>query len=183
MGRSKLLLPLGQGRVIDMVLQAWVESAVSQVVVIVRQDDRELYEACQRWPVQVVQPSVDPPDMKASIEAGIREIADRHQPTSADRCLIAPADLPGITAAMIDRLILSASDSERIVVPSFGGRIGHPVVMPWSITPEIFELAEDQGVNQIVERHPTLTVPFAADQRLADLDTPDDYDRARRYLS
>jgi molybdenum cofactor cytidylyltransferase len=178
MGQPKLLLPWSHGKLIDQVLEAWTSSRVSHVVVVVRRDDPELCRACERWPVVVVRPEDPPGDMKASVQIGLRYLESQFQPTANDRCFIAPADLPTLTSKIIDRLIDTESDFSSIVVPQFGDRQGHPALVPWEITGEIFQLAEDEGVDRVVQRHKKTAVPFAPEDAINDVDTPEEYQRA-----
>lgn len=182
MGQPKLMLPFKDGKLIDGVLGAWTASVVCQVVVVVRQNDHDLRRACQRWPVTVVCPAVDPVDMKQSIQFGLREIEAQFQPTERDQCFIAPADLPGLSADLIDRVVATPNPHRQIVVPKFGDRRSHPVLMPWAITGEIFQLADDQGVNHLISRHDTRTADFPASDALDDVDDREDYVKVLREL-
>ena len=181
MGRPKLLLPLGNGLVIDRVLQAWTRSRVDQTVVVVRKDDSELRAACQQWSVEVVSPETDPVDMKASVMVGWRWLDRKHHPHDEDLCFVAPADVPTIHRGLIDQLIDVSMSSEgersgpRLVVPQFGDRPGHPTLFPWSVTRQIAALEPDAGINQLVDRHLKHCVKFPASERVADIDTPDQY--------
>jgi molybdenum cofactor cytidylyltransferase len=170
--------------VIDRVLEAWTTSRVTEVVVIVRPEDAALKEACQRWPVTVVHPTAPTLDMKASVCVGLRALHDRNPPANA-RCFIAPADLPGLTSHVIDRILESSSDAETIVLPRFGGSLetstlGHPALLPWRLTHEIFELPADAGIDSMLQRHRHAYVLFPAEMSFKDIDTPEDY---RRELS
>lgn len=186
MGRPKLLLPFEDERLIDRVLRAWTDSRVSQVVVIVRTHDTELRSACEKWAgngiVIVVAPKTDPVDMTQSLQIGLRHLEDRFQPRSDDACFFAPADLPGISTQVIDRLCDNKLDSSRIVVPQFGDRAGHPVLFPWDLTKQIFETGLAEGVKSIVDRSEKHPVLFAESERPTDVNTPEEYDRAAGRL-
>ena len=179
MGRPKLLLPWGDGLLIDRVLDAWTSSQVSDVVVVIRKDDSALTEACQGRSIRVVHPSIDPADMKESIQNGLRAIEANCQPTRQDRCFIAPADLPTLTTPIIDRLIETAANRSTIVVPQFGDKQGHPALLPWPMTKEIFELDQESGVDRVVKRHPKQSVAFPAGDLVMDVDTPQEYQQRR----
>ena len=180
MGQPKLLLPWRNGRLIDQVLEAWTSSQVNHVVVVVRCDDPELYRACERWPVKIVQPEDPPRDMKASIQIGLRHLKSQFQPTAGDRCFIAPADLPTLSSQLINRLMGADADSSTIIVPRFGDKQGHPALLPWEMTSEIFRLADDEGVDRVVARHQKIAIPFAAEQAINDVDTLEEYQAALR---
>lgn len=175
MGQPKLLLPWGSWTLIDQVLQAWSNSAVDQIVVVVRADDRELRTACGRWPVHIVQAVAAPADMKESVRIGLRFVEQHWRPGNGDRCFVAPADLPGLTAAVIDRLLETVADSSAITIPVFGQRQGHPILVPWALTRQIFELADDQGVDQLVATNPHFEVHLPAEDYTPDVDTPQEY--------
>ena len=176
MGESKLLLPWGDHMIIDAVLLAWTTSQVDQVVVVIRGNDTVLKAACDRWSVEVITTDQDPPDMKASIQIGLRHLSAIA--SDDDRCFIAPADLPTLTAEIIDEML--AVDSDKIVIPKFGEKSGHPALLPWRITRQIFDLADDQGVNQIVNQHEKHYVPFSSEKLVADVDTPQQYQQLLR---
>jgi len=175
MGQPKLLLPWGNRTLIDQLLNAWTTSRVSEVVVVIRQNDGDLKHACVRWPVHIVQPAEDPHDMKESVQIGLRYLSQHFQPVDDDGCFIAPADLPGLRSEIIDRLIAETSDRSTVTVPLFGDRIGHPALLPWPLTQQVFDLPHDEGVNRLVERCRKQTVEFPAHDYFADVNTVAEY--------
>jgi molybdenum cofactor cytidylyltransferase len=192
------LLPLADGRaLIEQVLAAWRASRVSEIVVVMRRDDLALAERCRGERTKVVQPEIDPVDMKASIIAGLEQVRTMHAPTDDDAWLVAPADMPLLPATAIDAVIAgyqqrfaaeargasSADDAESrppVIVPHFQGRRGHPVLFAWRLSGEVGQLAPGEGLNRLVERHPSLVVDVADEGVLSDVDTPEDYSRLRR---
>lgn len=192
-GCPKLLLPLADGRaLIEQVLSAWRASSVDEIVVVMRRDDAPLAKLCAGPRTTIVQPDVDPPDMKASLAAGIAYLREAQRPMVDDAWLVAPADMPLLMAHSIDAVIaayqqqLAARDATianpptQIVVPYFAGRRGHPVLLPWSISAEVAALGKDDGLKQLIARHPLLTVDVADAGILIDVDTPEDYARLTR---
>jgi len=188
MGQSKLMLPWPtpvqpDGLLIDSVLRAWTSSCVTRIVVVVRSDDKQLAVACRRWPVTLLQPATPPIDMKASVQLAVSFLNDVYQPDATSRCFVAPADLPALTHEIIDRLAATSFDSERIVVPSFGSRQGHPALLPWAMMSEVLTLLDDQGIDQIVKRHDKTIVSFPATDLVDDVDTPEEYESALKAAS
>lgn len=178
--QHKLLLSWSNTTVIDQVLRAWTESMAERVVVIVRQDDVQLQEACRRWPTSdLVIPEDAPQDMKGSIQLGLQHIAAAYDPDESDRWMVAPADLPTLTAELINRVIEASRDSESVIVPRFGDRRGHPVSFPWSLVPDVFNLGAEQGVNSLTAERPVQWLDLAGDEYPDDIDTPADYTRLR----
>ncbi|MGD9646858.1 MAG: NTP transferase domain-containing protein [Pirellulales bacterium] len=197
-GRPKLLLPLADGRLlIEHVLTAWRASRVGEIVVVMRRDDEALAASCRGLRTSIVQPEIDPPDMKASIAAGLDYLRATYTPSDDDAWLVAPADMPllpttaidAVIAAFSQQLVATASAAVRstakpttapsIIVPHFKGRRGHPVLFAWRLASEVARLAPDEGLNRLLERYPSLPVEVADEGILSDVDTPEDYARLR----
>ena len=62
-------------------------------------------------------------------------------------------DMPGVTAADLDRLIaaFAKSGGTAIVRATHGGKRGNPVILPRALFPEIAKLEGDTGARHIVE--------------------------------
>ena len=132
MAEPKLLMPWAGGTVIESVLAAWRASGVSHTVVIVHPDDRQLADLCRTSAVDVVLLDAPTADMKASVVAGLKFVAQRYEPSHTDAWLLCPADMPTIGAATIDRVLGAyRPDDPAIVVPTFQGVRGHPLLLPW----------------------------------------------------
>jgi molybdenum cofactor cytidylyltransferase len=180
MGQPKLLLPWGQATLIEHVLGQWLASRASRVVIVVHPEDTQLAELCRGAGAETVVPDTPPDEMKVSAAHGLAAIRARYNPAACDAWLLAPADMPRLSAALIDACI-SCHDatSLRIVVPTHGGRRGHPVLFPWPLADEVPKLSEHEGLNALLKRHPPLEMHWPDDSALADVDSPEDYRRWR----
>jgi molybdenum cofactor cytidylyltransferase len=178
MGAPKLLLPWGERTVIEQVLGAWLASDVDRVVVVVRSDDVELLGTCRALPVDVIA-AKSPPDMKASVSMGLSHVQESYSPAPHDAWLLAPADLPRLTAAAINAVIAAHEpESPAAAAPTFDGERGHPVLFPWSCAADVGRLPAGQGVNALLAGLAVREVPWHDDSILRDVDTPCDYVRA-----
>ncbi|MBI2479659.1 MAG: hypothetical protein HYV60_13815, partial [Planctomycetia bacterium] len=63
--------------------------------------------------------------------------------------------------------------------PTSDGKRGHPVLFPWAVASSVATLAENEGVNALLERFPVRTLECSGPAIHGDLDTPDDYERLR----
>jgi len=185
MGRPKLLLPLGGRPLIGHVIGAWQRSRVDRIIVVVRPGDGALAETVNGFRgtgVDLVVPASPPPDMKASIQAALKHIEVQFAPSADEGFLVAPADMPRLSAAIVDRLIeqhLSGPQS-NIFVPIISGRRGHPTLFSWRLAAAIHQLTADEGLHCIVDRQQPVLVScedlIAADEYpFADIDTPEQY--------
>jgi molybdenum cofactor cytidylyltransferase len=182
MGRPKLLLPLAGQPMILHTLRAWQRGGVDGVVVVIRPDDERLADIVRQAGAEVTIPAIPPPDMKASLQAALRHIEKQHVPTAGDAFLVAPADMPRLSPAIIARLIHHhvSNASACILVPTLSGRHGHPVLFPWPLAAEVHALKAEEGLNSLVARRQPVLVPcedlIAPDEHpFADIDTPDEY--------
>jgi molybdenum cofactor cytidylyltransferase len=185
MGRAKLLLPLTGRPLIAHTIDAWRRGRVDRIIVVVRPGDDALaafVRALTESHVELVVPEAPPPDMKASLQAALKHIEQNHQPTHDDAFLVAPADMPQLAPAIINRLIEGHSTGSKrdILVPTIAGQRGHPVLFPWPLAAEVFQLAADEGLNAIVERDSIQVAPCddliaAGESPFADIDTPQQF--------
>jgi molybdopterin converting factor subunit 1 len=115
--------------------------------------------------------------MRESIEIALAAAAN---PAPPERVLLAPGDIPGITAQIVAALLEeSARQPQKIVVPRCGKRRGHPVVLPWSLAIDVASLPSGQGFNALLARHQSLVVelPIEDSGVTVDIDSPDDFER------
>lgn len=184
MGQPKLLLPWGETTLIQHVVNNWRQSCVEQVIVVLHPDDREIAQQCHG--AFTVAPVPPPPEMKDSIQCGIRAAEEVFQAGPGDVWLVAPADMPGLEPGVInavidayDQSVRQPQDQPRIWAARHQGRRGHPVLFPWILAAEVATLGADEGLKALLTRHPVEFVDVDSDGIFADIDTPEDYVRER----
>jgi molybdopterin converting factor subunit 1 len=114
--------------------------------------------------------------MRESVEVALQWLR-RNEPPRA--FLLAPGDSVGISPELVEKILRRwATATESIVIPTVGGRHGHPVVVPWSLADKIALLPRNRGVNALVMDHPDRVLELeTSDARLLlDLDTPEDFE-------
>lgn len=192
MGRPKLLLPWGGKTIVEHVLAAWRASRVDHAVMVVHPEDEHLAQLGRQCGCIVVRPDDPPAEMKVSVRIALAHVKREFCPVESDAWLLAPADMPTLSSAVIDMLIgayraaLGAGGATEptiwastIWAPAAGGRRGHPVLFPWSLATEVERLGDAEGINALVARHPMRTIDAGAAAIFDDLDTPEDYERLR----
>ena len=186
MGQPKLLLPWGESTVIASLLTSLKKADVTQTCVVVRRDDDRLRIAIEAEGGWCVSLTVDPPDMRASVEFGLAEIRRRFHPRLEEGWLLIPADHPAIDVDLLRELIqVWKVKSPQILVPRHGIRRGHPTFFRWWLADEIRQIPPEQGLNWLLRTYDPQVVEVSVDQQtvLADLDTPDDYEQLKRLQS
>jgi molybdenum cofactor cytidylyltransferase len=180
MGRPKLLMDFEGKTLIHRVVTALREGGADRIIVVPPADAPEsaaIAAEAAAAGAQVLLPESQPAEMRESVELGLAVLDADPRPASI---LLAPGDIPGLTADLVTHLLEIARDwPDRIVVPTQDGRRGHPIILPWTIALRIRELPDDAGVNLLVERHhgDVTEVPVSVPGTIDDLDTPEDLER------
>lgn len=186
MGTSKLLLPWQDTTVIEHLISTLTRPDMTAIVIVIRPDDHSLRDVLQRTSAVVIIPDFEPPEMRDSIEIGLRAIRQQFTPTDTDGWLLIPADHPLIEPDVLDGLLTRWSQGDcEALLPTFGSRRGHPTLMRWSLAARIEQLPQDVGVNALLRSSPNLVTEWTIDREsvLADLDTPEDYAYWQRRLN
>ena len=85
----------------------------------------------------------------SSIHAAIRSL-----PEGTEGMILAPVDHPLVSANLVSQLIKKFDESgRRIVLPTFHGRRGHPVIFRAALYDELLAASPDVGARQVVWAH------------------------------
>ena len=183
MGRPKLALPLGDRTVLEHVVAALREAAIDHILVVVGPHVPELRPLAERAGAEVLLLTETTADMRATVEQGLHWLENHWRPQERDGWLLGPADHPTLRADVVRQLLraLEANPDATIVIPTFQGRRGHPVLFTWSQVAAIRSLPQGQGLNAHVRQQAAAILEVAVDSAdiLWDLDTPADYERLR----
>ena len=173
MGANKLLLPWGKKTVLTHCADALIQSMVKEVIVVLGDRTKILKNQLRGRKVKVIMNPHYRRGMSTSIRKGIRAI----DPNSHG-ILIALGDMPFLGSRTVNSLIRTFSQGKgTIVVPSFRGRKGHPVIFHRRYKKELLQLKEDVGGKSIIERHPeeVRLVQIRSEGVIKDIDTWKDY--------
>lgn len=188
MGQPKLVMDLGGKTVIERLLTTLSHPRVQETVVVVRRGDDELaivIKALDLPSVHTVQPEIDPPDMRRSVEHAVEALRSRHSPQASDGWMLIPADHPVLDADALAELIAAwETTAEDILIPQHGGKNGHPTFFKWTITERIREIPNDQGLNWLRTASEIRLRKVSVDSEsiLFDLDTPEDHQRLMQHV-
>jgi molybdenum cofactor cytidylyltransferase len=186
MGRPKLVLPLGGSTVLERVIDTLRQAGVEQIVVILGPDVADLSTGAEAAGARVLLLPEQTPDMRTTVEHGLRWLEEEFHPDSADWWLLAPADHPALEPAVV-RDVLQARTSAStwsIIIPACNGRRGHPALISWRHVAGIRALPPEVGIDAYLRAHSneTLELAVVSEGVLVDLDTPRDYEMmVRRF--
>lgn len=170
MGAFKPLLPFGNKTVIECCIDYLREGGVEEIVVVLghRADDIRQQVSQVKF---ALNPDPDSP-MGASIAAGVRVLSETAQAT-----LIALVDHPAVAPIVVSTLLESWKSGARLVIPTWQGRGGHPVLVDLSFKAELLNLPESGGLRALFDAHrnDVTRLPVASPFIARDMDTWDDY--------
>ena len=178
MGGSKVTLPVDGRAMVARVVDAALGSRLVETVVVVGNDADEVGELLRDRPVRTARNAEFARGMSTSMQVGLRAVG--HE---CDGVLFLLADQPFVTTALIDLLIGAFAGSEQAIVrPEVLGRPANPVLMPARLFAELLEESGDRGGRRVLERHAdeVRTVRVHDPLLVTDVDSPDDYERARQ---
>ena len=115
--------------------------------------------------------------MGSSVKCGIR-----NSPPDAEAFMVLLGDQPLIDVQVIDALIDAyRAVGHGIVIPVYNGRRGHPVIFDARYRAELLSIG-DQGAREVVYKHAAdiFEVPMDSPYILSDMDTPQDYQEAKK---
>ncbi len=173
MGRPKPLLPLDGETFLSHLLGQISASRVAKTVVVLGHRPEVVLEALPHIePIAVINTNYGLGQL-SSLHVGLDTVGE------TDAILMCLADHPFISTAVIDSLIDAYEQSGRpIIVPTHGGRRGHPTLFGSSVLGELKDAPLNQGARVVVRAHAheLLEIPTADPGVIADVDTPEQYE-------
>ena len=175
MGDWKLLLPFGSSTVAERSV-ANALGFCRRVILVVGHRAEEIEKLfCGVERVKIVHNPRFDEGMFTSLRVGAHSVA-------TERFFVALADMPLVTPSTY-RLIASYAgppDRRRCVVrPVYQGKPGHPVLFPEGTVDLIAGLAPEAGTRDLLARFPLVQMAGEDPSVVIDIDTPEDYERAR----
>ena len=180
-GGDKLLARGPDGKtLIETTLASWLE-ALNDVVVVVRRRDQALVAhlgllLSSHPNLRLVINENADEGMASSIASGVAVSP------SSSAWMIGLGDMPWMTSDLLAQLRRSAESATgnaaaQILVPSYAGTRGHPVVFGAKFYGALLSLTGDRGARSIIDAHPELVQTIAVDNDgvLRDVDFPSDW--------
>lgn len=188
MGVPKLLLPWRGTTVIESLVSELQAAGVGRIYVVMRAADQALQTAVTARGAIPVIPEIDPPDMRSSVEAGLRAAHGLQNSSVPDNTingaltspswLLIPADHPLISRNTVDALRSGwVPETRQILIPTYAGQRGHPTLFTGHFTREVPQIPAGSGLNRLVSQHSAAIreIPVNDPGVTLDLDTPADY--------
>lgn len=177
MGRTKALLPYAGSTFLRTICERFREAGVADLWVVLGPDSRG---AASEVPAEVPRARI------------LDNPAPERGPLSSLRLVLAalPVETPWLMMALVDhpavrgdtlRALAGAAAPDRIVLPTCGGRRGHPVVFGREVFAELRAAPDAEGARAVVRRDPRRVIEVKVEDPgiLRDVDTPADFEALR----
>jgi molybdenum cofactor cytidylyltransferase len=183
MGRAKQLLPLGGTTVLAQTIENVRSAGLDEMVLVlgasaeaIRRQLPQALLAC----LKIVVNHAYGQGMASSLREGLTHVDPR-----SDAALIVLGDQPFIQPQTL-RQIMDGYCSARaqIVIPSYQGNRGNPVLLDRSVFSEVMALEGDTGCRAIFTNHldAILRVEVEDPGILLDIDSLEDYERSKQLF-
>ena len=171
-GPNKLLAEIGRRPLVRIAAEEALKSRAKPVIVVSGHQRADVEQALAGLPLSVVHNPDFADGLGTSLKAGIAAV-----PADADGAIVLLGDMPQVDAGLINRLI-TAFDPDRgalVVVPTFEGKRGNPVLWSRRFFPDLMGIEGDVGARHLIRRYGEAVVEAPVDGKaaLTDVDTPE----------
>ncbi|HLP16433.1 MAG TPA: nucleotidyltransferase family protein [Bacteroidota bacterium] len=202
MGRPKALLEIGGSTFIGSIIRSCMDASVSEIVIVLGADSERIRTSISESIIDcgsAIISSVGPDAASVRAESGARVIVneawesgrlssivtgiDAVEQSDCDGALIWPVDHPLVSPACIRSMISAFEQSpEKIVIPVFEKRRGHPIVLPRRFFDDVRQAPADPGLRAVIRAHGADICETATDVEgiLVNIDTPEDF---KKYIN
>lgn len=183
MGRTKQLLSFGSSTILEHVVENLLRCKLGELILVLGHESGPIQARFEGAAIRIVINPDYREGMSTSIGCGVR--AARHD---SEAFLVALGDQPLIKSEVVNRLVeaFETTPGKGIVVPAYGGLVGHPVIFDAKYRNDLLSLVGDKGGKSIVAANPfdILQVEVDTSSVVYDIDKWEDYQQQlESYLS
>jgi CTP:molybdopterin cytidylyltransferase MocA len=179
MGYPKALLPYRGRSFLEGILDACYAAGVEHRVVVLGYNAGKILESIDLSGVSVAMSRDLDAGPIGSVWAGLASLAA----VPVDAVLVWPVDRPHIAVTTVESIVDAfRSTHQPIVVPTYQGTRGHPVLFGRAVFAELLGAPRDEGARAVVHRDADRVAEVAVEDAavLEDFNTPEDYKRLLR---
>lgn len=169
-GSQKLLHEISGKAIILRSIESLREGGVNSIIVVTGSSHDGIFSIVHGLNLKVVQ-NLRPEDgMFSSVRSGIRAAG-----SDCNSICILPGDMPYVKSDTIGEL-LSFRGNERILIPTFNGKGGHPLIFGSEYFESVLNSHENDGLRGFISsnRHNVCRIPVHDSGVLRDIDTRED---------
>jgi molybdenum cofactor cytidylyltransferase len=170
-GPNKLAATIRGRPLVRIAAEAAVASRATPVVVVTGHEPEKIRAALDGLDVPLVHNPDFADGLSTSLRRGLAALPD-----DVDGAVVLLADMPAVDTAIVDRLIAAfdPASGTLIVVPTFEGKRGNPVLWSRRLFPELGALAGDTGGRHLIGANADAVAEVEIGPAVAlDVDTPE----------
>ncbi|MDP1678257.1 MAG: nucleotidyltransferase family protein [Bacteroidota bacterium] len=178
MGTPKALLKIGKKIFLHHIIDTVESVGLTNNVVVLGFESQTIREILSSFSGTIIVNEAWEEGQLSSIIACINAL----NTIDCEGILICPVDHPMITTALIKKLVESFQHSrKKIIIPTYHGRRGHPIIISSELFVEIKNASFTVGLREVVHAHENDIELVSTDEEgiLINIDTPEDY---RKYV-
>ncbi|MGQ9509179.1 MAG: nucleotidyltransferase family protein [Thermodesulfobacteriota bacterium] len=173
MGENKLDLPWGKKTILEKCLQTLIRSEVKEIVLVLNEKMKKKVNVLRNKKVKIVFNPDYRKGMSTSISRGLKVIDPKSQ-----GILIALGDQPALKTRTINAIVLRFRvEGKGIIVPTFQGKWGHPVLFHRRYYKDLLKLKGDIGGKYLIQKNlsDVLMLPLKSRGIIQDIDNWKNY--------
>lgn len=180
MGRPKPYLKIGGMSFLQRIAAALRRAGIDAPgVVVINAKNRALYDAAPLSNFSVIENAFQERGQLYSLQLALREIGD-----APSGVLMQLADHPFVSSDTYKKLAADhAAHPEKIIIPVYKGKNGHPLILPQRLFNKTLELSVEipGGLRNLIRGHEdsAMKIPRDDPHILSDMDYPEDLEKIR----
>ncbi len=178
MGQPKMLLPWGEASVIIHVLSVFEKAGIEEIIIVTGGAREKVEETVKDYPVRTIHNrEYANGEMLSSLQCGLEAITSQTQAV-----LIGLGDQPQVEERSVRSICERYRENKpSLIVPSFQMRRGHPWLVARPLWDEILEMKPPASPRDFLNKHAHEIeyMEINSESILADLDTPEDYQKSK----
>jgi molybdenum cofactor cytidylyltransferase len=184
MGTDKATLAYRGRTFLEAIVQTLGQADIGRIVVVLGHHAEEIQRHVKLEAAQVVINPAYRSGQTSSLQAGLRSLSA----DDLEAIVLCLVDHPGVSAETVRGLVASFRDCRApVVIPTYQGRRGHPVLIGRQVFKELLELACDAGADSVVRKYRPATqfVEVEDEGIVTDVDDLESYGRlvSRQFAS
>jgi molybdenum cofactor cytidylyltransferase len=176
MGTPKATLTYRGRTFVEWILQTLQEAGLERIVVVLGHQAEDIQRQVKIEAAQVVINPDYRSGQTSSLQVGLRSLMAEE----LEAVLLCLVDHPAVAAETVRRIVATFQQSGApVVIPTYQGRRGHPVLIARQVFGELLGLGCDAGADSVVRRYRPATQFVAVEDEgiVMDVDDPESYRR------
>lgn len=179
MGRDKALLSYRGKTFLETIIGDLRAAGIQNITVVLGHHADEIQRAVNLADIGVVINPEYEQGQTSSLQHGLASLA----PGPVEAVILCLVDHPAISSAVVAELVRAFETNHApVLIPTYKGEHGHPVVISQTVFPELLALPPGQPANSAIHKYREVTqfVEVADRGILVDVDEPETYERLER---